>query len=368
MNILILYFGPIKINSIKDHLFSFKNYTNNNCFYWDCRYQIPETILSDQLDCIILHTTFLCIRYSKNLDELIKTTSVLDKYNVPVIALPQDEYDRNLLLNNWLKSIKNLYLIGTNFISQKNTLYKHFTSENVKFIPVFPAYIDNKTIELVKKQSVKKEIDICYRANKLGYWFGFIGNIKVKLSSIFDGIAYKYPDLKIDVNTKDSSILKGDDWILFLLKSRCILGCESGSSILIETADDYSDNSESTFEPYKFYTISGRHFEAALTKTCQLLVEGEYEGILKPWIHYIPIKKNFDNLDEVISKVKDIGYCKQLAEKTYNDIVKSDQYSYKHFVHKILSNIPSKKEQMFSIFKYKLLFYFTLGLKKLKIN
>ncbi len=51
--------------------------------------------------------------------------------------------------------------------------------------------------------------------------------------------------------------------------------------------------------------ISSRHFDAIGTQTVQILLEGRYNDILKPYEHYIPIKLDFSNIQEAIDILKD---------------------------------------------------------------
>lgn len=63
--------------------------------------------------------------------------------------------------------------------------------------------------------------------------------------------------------------------------------------------------------------ISPRHFEAIACKTCQVLIEGEYNGILEPGRHYIPLKKDFSNLDEVLTKMENQKLVNDIVEEAY---------------------------------------------------
>ena len=69
--------------------------------------------------------------------------------------------------------------------------------------------------------------------------------------------------------------------------------------------------------------ISGRNVEAGATKTVQILFEGEYGGYFRPDTHYIPMKKDFTNFDEVIDKFSDSSYSSQIAANAY-DLVMSE--------------------------------------------
>ena len=94
-----------------------------------------------------------------------------------------------------------------------------------------------------------------------------------------------------------------------------MLGVESGASVF-----DFTGEIQSKVEQYEkenpgadFYEIrdkffkkedgkislnqiSPRCFEAAALKTLMILYEGEYSGILVPWRHYVPLKKDHSNI------------------------------------------------------------------------
>ena len=139
--------------------------------------------------------------------------------------------------------------------------------------------------------------------------------------------------------------------------------------------------------------LSPRHLEACLTETCQVLIEGNYNGILKPDVHYIPVKPDFSNLEEVFSKMQNTELTKYLVANAYNDIVLSNKYTYKAFVQLVLtkSNVLTLKKDgvpinlidhfIFSLndylsrawWKYRnsgehsVITIFLIGLKKLKL-
>jgi hypothetical protein len=54
------------------------------------------------------------------------------------------------------------------------------------------------------------------------------------------------------------------------------------------------------------------------TKTCQILVEGEYNDIIQPDVHYIPLRKDFSNLEEVLNKMEDCDFVTQLIDDSYD--------------------------------------------------
>ncbi|HMU56123.1 MAG TPA: glycosyltransferase [Nitrospira sp.] len=142
-------------------------------------------------------------------------------------------------------------------------------------------------------------------------------------------------------------------WTAFLNRSRGIVGAESGTYYLERddrtqlAVQEYLDRvPNACFEdifnrffkgyqnPVSGKAISSRHFEPIGTKTCQVLLEGGYNGILNADEHYIAVKKDFSNLGDAVARFKDESYRHQMVERTYRYVL--DQHTYRHRVDAIL--------------------------------
>jgi hypothetical protein len=128
-----------------------------------------------------------------------------------------------------------------------------------------------------------------------------------------------------------------------------VIGTESGSSAIDPvgairafeagwraehpeaTFEEFSALQEPGWDDYDFTAISPRLFEAAQTKTCQLLVEGAYDGILEPETHYIPLRRDFSNLGEALARIRDPAETEAMAERAWEDLIVSGSYSYGAF-------------------------------------
>src|SRR5207248_3169827 len=75
--------------------------------------------------------------------------------------------------------------------------------------------------------------------------------------------------------------------------------------------------------------LSSRHFEAIGTKTCQLLLEGHYNGILEPETHYIAVKKDLSDLDEAVERFRDASYREQIVERAFQHALGSHTYAHR---------------------------------------
>jgi hypothetical protein len=103
--------------------------------------------------------------------------------------------------------------------------------------------------------------------------------------------------------------LTREDWNRFLNRSKAVIGAESGTYYLnqrgrlLDRARAYNlfENQKADFDEVfdRFFrghpraisgkSISSRHFEAIGAKTCQILLEGNYNGLLEANTHYISV-------------------------------------------------------------------------------
>lgn len=74
--------------------------------------------------------------------------------------------------------------------------------------------------------------------------------------------------------------------------------------------------------------IGPRHLEAAAARTCQVLVEGGYSGVLEPDVHYLPVRPDLTDVDAVVERLGDRRLVAATAERAYADLVLSGRYGY----------------------------------------
>ena len=83
---------------------------------------------------------------------------------------------------------------------------------------------------------------------------------------------------------------------------------------------------------YRYLAISPRHLEACATRTAQVLIEGEYNGVLEAGRHYVEVKRDFSNLAEVMAILERDDARERITTAAYRDIVASGKYTYRQFV------------------------------------
>jgi hypothetical protein len=75
--------------------------------------------------------------------------------------------------------------------------------------------------------------------------------------------------------------------------------------------------------PY-FYgkCISSRHFDAAGTKTCQIMFRGRFNDILNANEHYLALEPDFSNIDDVLATFRDPAMRQSVTDAAY-DLVRT---------------------------------------------
>ena len=319
MKILVLYFklGSHKDrNTIDEHLYSFRRYVKGVEFhYFNAANGIPWYLTFPKYDGVILHYTFLAARWSQQFFEgWKKTITRLKKINGYKVAIPQDEYAETDVLCKLFHEYE-VKSVFTCFLEEEyNKVYPPEKALLNHRITVFPGYIDDAAIQKVRVFRVderERPIELGYRARKLPYWLGRHGQMKYEIGQVFSQEARK-SGLSIDISTNGNDVFFGNDWYRFLCRCRAVLGCEGGASLLDPTGEIrkkvekyVQDTPGASFEEVekacfpgqdyniRLFTLSPRHFECAITKTCQVLLEGNYGGIFLPGVHYIELKRDY---------------------------------------------------------------------------
>ena len=223
-------------------------------------------------------------------------------------------------------------------------------------VHVQAGYVNNSLMRSAAVQSKpdsERSIDIGYRSRHLPYYTGRGAQEKHEIAGAFLAHA-EGSDLVFDISSSEADRILGRAWYPWLANCRGVLGVEGGVSVFdlegvvyaaydrimaehapksfAEFAKLAGDTLEDWEDRIPVRTLTPRHFEAAAFRVCQILFEGEYSGILKPMVHYIPLKKDFSNYSEVIDRFRNADLRQELTENAYDDLIESGKYSYQGFV------------------------------------
>jgi hypothetical protein len=191
----------------------------------------------------------------------------------------------------------------------------------------------------------QRQIDIGFIGDRYSFAIGDIE--RTELVEYFSRNDFR-PRLNIDIRFGRKLRLSREKYGRFLNSIRGTIGAESGTYYLEKTDKTQKEVEvflsrypKATFEEvydrfFKSYpdqvngkAISSRHFEPIGTKTCQILLEGRYNDILKPNVHYIAVKKDFSNIDSALEKFSDTDYIKKIVDDTHEYVMENHTYSHR---------------------------------------
>jgi|WetSurMetagenome_2_1015567.scaffolds.fasta_scaffold10188_5 hypothetical protein len=393
-NILVLHYTPGYITrpTLIEYMDSFKKYSGCKCYYLNLAYRrIPQYLTKIRFNLIVFSVLFFNARWDKEIsNRIIEKTRIVKNMSGIKIAFPQDEFLDSDFLCKIINecNIQNIFSVSPE--SEWPKIYNGVDLSTKTVRRVLTGYIEESMISKINKKSSAnklRSIDIGYRAGSLA-WAGKFCSLKQKLAEIFlEKASHKGLVLDISFNTKD--FFTRNDWYDFLLKCKYTLGVEGGASLLdydgsirLKVAEYLRKYPEANLDDIErecflgkdgnidIKALSPRHFEACATKTCQILIKGDYNGILKPGKHYIELNEDFSNIEDVIRIVREDKLRGSIVETAYKDIIESGMYTYKRFIEYIMDTTGCKnisnndfREEVFGY-----IVYFMFSIKESSIH
>jgi hypothetical protein len=349
--VLLVYMTPhpraVRL-TIRQHLDALERLPSAWVLPYNAVNGIPGWLGRIDFDAVVLDTTILCMRWTPGYEDWRRRSDWIAELDALKIALPQDEYHHSDTLDEWLDDV-GVTVIGTVLDDRhRDELYPRM-SKKAAFYELLTGYIDESAADRLRPrlQPLRgRELDLVYRARNLPYWLGSHGQLK---HVIGEAVAERAPahGLRADISTRQAQTVLGDAWLDFMAGGRATIGAESGSSTLdrrgelsIHLDELLTENPELTFEEYaqhmplgwddyEFFAISPRHLEAVVTKTAQILVEGNYSGVLEAHRHYVPVRRDLSDLDDALEAARDHALLESLAEQAYTDIYESGRYGFR---------------------------------------
>jgi hypothetical protein len=345
--LLCNYDPTIVAETILEHIRSFKDYSEHDVFTINFLGDLPDEFPIHIFDVVVIHYS-VCIGRGGYLSQ--RTKDMIREHRGCKVLFIQDDY-------RWINStISNCLYMGIDIIfglaSQriKRQIYPEEILPNVRIETVLTGYVSDALLQEKSKEYAKRTIDVSYRARKLPFWMGSFALQKWQIADRFLEDTKPY-NLHCDISTKEEDRLYGNQWINLLKNSKAVLGTESGVNVCDFTGQLQKDveayekiNPNATFEEVKslflkdeddrirMNVISPRIFEAISCKALLILYPGEYNGILIPWQHYVPLNKDHSNIDEVMETLQSPEKAEAIINRAYEEILCNGNYHYRSLI------------------------------------
>lgn len=327
-----------------DHIAALGKYSEHNFYYHNFVYDLKDDFDLSSFDAIVIAHNFWPMLLRPNQREKIAQAEAVR------LLFLQDEYQYVREINAVMAEL-NINVMFT-CVAEKD-FDQFYPTELIPSLcdvqPVLTGYVPEYLTRLEVREGERREFDIGYRSRVSPYYLGLLGHEKQVIAERFQDIALQH-GFTANISVHEEDRIYGQSWLRFLQSCRTQLGTPSGSSIvdkdgsIIEAENAYRiEHPHASFEDvwHKILkdhdgklvidTVSPRFFEYAATRTTMVMHEGYYGGILEPHRHFIPIKKDYSNISEVIDKIRDRDYCAKLAGTAHVDLISSRRFSAERF-------------------------------------
>jgi hypothetical protein len=349
LNILVLcdYDGR-GASVIRDFLYSFNAYSSHSCYYMHGCKNLDASLDYERFDVIVIFWSCLLFWGLPACD--IAAQKIARSRALKVLFL-QDEY-RSVRANNRLAAGLGVQLICS-CVAEKDfdIFYPRSEIPTLQAVyPVLTGYVPEYMAARPPAPLETRPIDIGYRTRVMPFHLGDLACEKLTIAKQFERIAAER-SFTADISVREEDRLYGKEWQSFLESCKFTLGTESGASVIDFSGEigrrcaaylkthrraTYAEVRDRFFADVDgrvtIQTISPRMFEAAAYGSVQILHEGAYDGMLRPDEHFISVKKDYSNVDEVVERMRDTAFCRRLRDNAYRDLIASGKYSYCAFI------------------------------------
>lgn len=300
--------------------------------------------------------------------EILARTQALRKqpladYQGLKAVMKQDEHYKIHQVARWLGENRFDLVLTLCGAEQFRKFYPPEMAGEPDFLTFLTGYVPEHFCHLPYRAETPRTIDVGYRGSRQPLSFGAFTHEKQTIASDFLPHALRR-GLTTNISSRWEDRIMGNGWLAFLGNCKGQLGIESGGNLV-----DWEGEAEALCLRYRkrhpratdaeilarlapfegnasYRFISPRHFEAAACFSQQILYEGEYQGIFRANEHYLPLKRDYSNADEVIDRLLDDKERAEMTGRAFEEIIRNPEYSFKTFVERFdqkLAELFAKK-------------------------
>ena len=348
---------PTSRQTTIDHLESFREHLPHaDVQYLHFQQPLPKEFEEISPDVFIINYDFLNYRFTPLWPYIKNRHKKIAGRAGKVVAIAQDDFWANKLLDNWCMDW-DVDRILTPISNDLDVLYPR-SIKTKEFRTALTGYVKSGPIPQTALLR-DRPIDLGQRVRDMPPHLGRLAQAKAKQAVVMANAATS-AGFKVDVSTRVEESFIGAAWFDFLSSCKFTVGMKGGASLhdpygLTHTKVQayLARHPEASFDEierkcfkgkdmkHEFTAISPRLFEASMAGTCQILQRDDYLGVLEPWRHYIPLERNFSNVNEVVSTMKDLDKCQEIVTNARIALVDSQMFDYSRLVNSACQGIIS---------------------------
>ena len=361
MNVLVLYDQySTYTNTVYEHLLAFTKHSKHNFAYCHGEGWVPR-IRWETFDAVVIHYS-LRVAYNAIPSRLMRQIA---RFPGVKFLFVQDEYDFTERTRQAIETLRVDVVYTCVPTVHREKVYPSYRFPYVRFVETYTGFVP-EDMDRSRNLPIAERSVVCgYRGRALPYWYGDLGQEKQIIAE-----AMKFHCLQrnipCDIEWDDSHRIYGEQWLAFLGRCKSTLGTESGSNLfdcdgsLRRKFDDYLRlNPNARYQEARtavlgddfvetpvMNQVSPRIFESIICGTALILFEGEYSGVVKPDLHFIPLRKDFSNIAEVFRRLENDDEIQVMTDRAFTDVIGGGRYTFSSFIRDFdlgLKNEAAKK-------------------------
>ncbi len=367
LNVLVIYdHYSTHIKTVQDHVRSFREFSRHHVYYAPGTHEVPLHFDVNRFDVIIVHYS-VRMAFDWHMSKVFR--EAITAFEGLKVLFIQDEYDFTWQSSRMINELGIRVVFSCVPQQHVRQIYSK-VDPRVEFFNVLTGYLPIDPPVGEPRPIASRPILLGYRGRKGLDRYGSLAREKyligVKMREICDARG-----IPCDIEWDENKRIYGDDWFRFLCDCKVTLGAESGSNVfdfdgsldrmLKDAVQEKPDISYEELHarfvaayerPDTMNQISPRIFESIMAKSALVLFEGKYSGVLQPHTHFIPLRKDFGNIDEVLTKIHDDRYLQRLANAAYDHVIGSGEFTYARFVENVDQVIDARAKKRTGVQRY----------------
>ncbi|MGH7199756.1 MAG: hypothetical protein ACREJB_04075, partial [Planctomycetaceae bacterium] len=317
LQVLVLFDDySLHVSAIDEHLRAFQRHSSHRIAYEPATFAARCRHGLDAFDAVVIHYS---IRVNRP-DHLSSAfAEQFRRFQGLKVLFLQDEYDHTEFARRAIGEL-GVHVVWTCVPPEGiEQVYPAARFPGVRFVPTLTGHAPSPgDCPRQPRPIAERPVVIGYRGRPLGYWYGDLGQEKLNIGRRMRALC-EARGIAVDIEWAEEKRIYGSAWPRFLQNCRATLGTESGANVFdddgrlqaairreLEQHPDlsYRDLHDRYLKHHegrvRMNQISPKIFEAAAQRTALILFEGRYSGVVRPDEHFIPLRKDFSNIETVL--------------------------------------------------------------------
>jgi len=352
MRALALY-DPYSVytNAVLEHLNSFRMIPGVKTAFMPFIKGVVPNVEFDFFDIILIHYS-VRVAFKNYPEDFVER---LQGYSGVKVLFIQDEYDLSETTRSFIEDAGIDLVFTCVPAGEIEKVYPAARFPDTQFVNVLTGYVPAMTPSDLSgtRALADRSVMIAYRGRELPYYYGDLGREKFTIAQMVKSHCNS-KGITCDIETTEDKRIYGAEWPAFVESSRATLITESGANCfdwdgsLRHKVDQFLDgNPKADYETARaaipelgrvdvhMNQISPRVFEAISSGTVLIGFEGSYAGVLEAGKHFISLRKDGGNIEDVLDQLKDMDLLERLRRQAFEDVVGSGRWGYPEFARQI---------------------------------